>query len=199
MNRKFIILIVLAALVFVVGGMWWLRGRGDVKKESATDTGPVVDGVVLDTAVPDSIPPLQIEGEPVPEPDIPVVYADEQGEQLKQVTRLFVEAWGSQSSLNGYQSFDMAAVYATDAMKFDLQDRKSALLAAENVPNIVTTVYGLNIEKKESTRMTIVASARRVERAHDDEKTYNQKATVILTLIGSDWLVSDAEWAEATF
>lgn len=195
------LIFIIGAVVLIVGAvLWWKIGLDVEIEESDVEIGGVeLFEEELDVVVPNEVPALDIDENELLKSDEPVVYEDEEGEQLKQLARVFVEAWGSQSELNDYQSLDMAVAYATELFKPDLRARQTAFRSGDGIPHIITSAQGLSIEKRGDARVTVVVSTQRIERLNDNEKKYNQKATVELVKVGEDWLVDSAQWSEGTF
>ncbi len=195
-------IIVLCVILLIVGSSvfaWvYFKQKG---KLSSDPSVAVLPSVVVDTTVPDVVPPIATTPEPTKvDGDVAIVSTDPSGDSAKQIARIFVEQWGSYSLLHQFSTLDNASLYATPEVRSYLKIKKQQLMASDTpVPQIISDVLGLSIGERSETTMTITVSARRSERLNGSETLYKQKALVKLVKEGDTWLVARAEWNETKF
>ncbi len=189
--------LVIGVLVLVIAVLVAVFYFGSKDRSDDFEEFPEVEDVevsVEDTVVPEEVPALENESEEE------IVIDDPEGEQIKQIARVFVELWGSYSLDNDFENFDDAAHFGTLEVFDYLNGLKLELQSDNDKPHqIVSSAMSAKFVERDVSYAELEVLAVRVERNDGVEREYRQRAFIEMTEFESGWLVSRATWSDKTF
>jgi hypothetical protein len=126
-----------------------------------------------------------------PKPAKPVM-SDPEDMYLKQLSRIFVERFGSYSNQNDNQHIADVLPISTERMQAYLQSQELQFARIYN--GVTTIVIASRIETKSADQATVSADVQRVVRENGTERTGYQSGSVSLRKVNGEWKVDGLFW-----
>ncbi len=195
-KRLFLIIGGVAIAIVVIGVVFYFGSRDREIEVRRDESGIIIPNQpgVPDTFVPDAVPPLELD-------DSEEVVDENPAEtEMKQISRVFVESWGSYARDNGFENFDDAAFFADVEMRAYLRGLKFEMEGKTDGPDqVVTSALTANIVEQSESGASLEIMTQRTSRTDGVETRFGQRAFIEVVAYQDGWLVSRAAWSDETF